>query len=196
MMRYKHRALLTLGSLIATSSLALAQGGRGLDAVFANPRGQRNWLYFGDGEGGFARTDVGGDADVTLGVALGFVDGDNHLDAVFANRNNPNLVCLGDGAGSFACSNIVEETIKSFGVALGFIDSDQNLDAIFANREAPSHVCVGDGAGGFSCSDLDGGDGWGGYDCVGIEFRMAACGNPVRGRRLDGLLREAARAHQ
>ena len=42
------------------------------------------------------------------------------LDAVFANRGQPNRVCLGDGTGSLnTCSDVSADTNKSEGVALG-----------------------------------------------------------------------------
>ena len=100
-----------------------------LDAVFANAvfPTQPNRVCLGDGAGGFTScsnvsTDTNG-----LSVALGFVDGDSNLDAVFANSlGSPNRVCLGDGAGGFTetCSNVSEEEKKIGRVPLGFEDGD------------------------------------------------------------------------
>jgi hypothetical protein len=87
-------------------------------------------------------------------VALGFVDGDSTVDAVFANSAQRNRVCLGDGAGGFACSDVSADTNQSLNVALGFVDGDSTLDAVFANFNQRNRVCLGDGAGGFACSDV------------------------------------------
>jgi len=76
---------------------------------------------------------VSADTNQSSGVALGIIDGDTNLDAVFANGNQINRVCLGDGSGGFTCSNVDADMNGSTGVALGFIDGDTDLDAIFAN---------------------------------------------------------------
>jgi uncharacterized repeat protein (TIGR01451 family) len=89
-------------------------------------------------------------------VALGFVNGDTTLDAVFANVGESNRVCLGDGVGGFACSDVSGDTFSSDGVALGDVDDDTNLDAVFANVGESNHVCLGNGAGAFACSDVSG----------------------------------------
>ncbi len=46
-------------------------------------------------------------------MALGDVNGDTKVDAVFANQNQPNRVCLGDGAGGFTCSDVSSDTNDS-----------------------------------------------------------------------------------
>ena len=72
--------------------------------------------------GGFACSDVSADTRASFAVALGDVDGDGMLDAVFANFsvdiNHADSLCLGDGMGGFACSNVNADTNRSFGVAL------------------------------------------------------------------------------
>lgn len=88
-------------------------------------------------------------------VALGFVDGDSNLDAVFVGAPWRHATCLCDGDGAFSC--------QSYGVgnagdvALGFLDADANLDAVFAMHSEPNEVCLGDGTGDFpSCSFVNG----------------------------------------
>ena len=128
-----------------------------LDAVFANEFGEANRVCLGDGTGGFTCSDVASD-DVlndSQGVALGDVNGDNILDAVFANRNDPNRVCRGDGTGGFTCEDVAsDDTNRSRGVALGDVNGDNILDAVFANLGEANRVCRGDGTGGFTCSDV------------------------------------------
>ena len=56
---------------------------------------------------------------LSQGVALGGLDGDGNLDAVFANVGQRNRVCLGAGAGGFtSCSDVSTDSNSSFGVAL------------------------------------------------------------------------------
>ena len=52
-------------------------------------------------------------------MALGLIDEDNNLDAMFANEGLPNQLCLGNGSGGFTCSNIDNDTGNSQSVALG-----------------------------------------------------------------------------
>ena len=95
-------------------------------AIFANS-GQPNRVCLGDGAGGFSCSDVSSDTNSTFGVALGDVDGDNALDAVFAEFG-PNRVCLGDGAGGFSCSDFSSDTNSTRAVALGEVDGDVDDD--------------------------------------------------------------------
>ena len=136
-----------------------------LDAVFANAGfpPQRNRVCRGDGAGGFTVpcSDVSADTLVSLSVALGFVDGDGNLDAIFANSlGSPNRVCLGNGTGGFiSCSNVSADTNASLSLALGFVDGDATLDAVFANTGQRNRVCLGNGDGTFGtpgneCSDV------------------------------------------
>ena len=84
---------------------------------------------------------------LSVDVALGGLDGDGNLDAVFANSLQQNSVCLGDGAGGFTCSDVGTDTKESRGVALGMVDGDTNLDAVFANSNQKNRVCLGNGSG-------------------------------------------------
>ncbi len=138
-------------------SMALGiDGNADIDAVFSN-EGQINRVCLGNGAGGFTCSSVSADTNSSYGVALGFVDGDTNLDAVFSNAlsgSRNNRVCLGNGAGGFTCSNVSADTNTSRGVALGFIDGDANLDAVFSNYGQINRVCLGNGAGGFTCSNV------------------------------------------
>ena len=126
-----------------------------LDAVFAN-RGT-NRVCLGNDAGGSACRDASTDMNTTEGVALGFVDGDPHLDAVFGNAGvaETNRVCLGNGAGGFACSDVSTDLDNSRDVALGLVDGNQDLDAVFGNFLEPNRLCRGNGNGGFlPCSNI------------------------------------------
>ena len=145
-------------------ALGNVNGDSFLDAVFANSRGSSgsnpidppsgvNRVCLGDGAGHFACSDVSVDTNESSGVALGDVNDDTFLDAVFANRNEQNRVCLGDGAGHFTCNDISADNNLSWRVALGNVNGDSFLDAVFASYPS-NQVCLGNGAGGFTCSDV------------------------------------------
>ena len=155
-----------------SSSVALGDvnGDTFLDTVFADSGpfpiteviGEQNQICLGDGTGDFTCSDVSTDTNDSFGVALGDVNGDTFLDAVFANFFDSNRICLGDGMGGFTCSDVSADTNDSSGVALGDVNGDTFLDAVFANFGPiflPSigernRICLGDGMGGFTCSDV------------------------------------------
>lgn len=145
-------------AILAVALLAVAAGPSEFayasdDAVFANYN-STNRVCESDGSGGFVCSDVSADQNLTGGVALGYIDGDPHLDAVFANESDErNRVCFGDGVGGFAnCAEVSTDEDFSKAVALGYINGDQSLDIVFANLNDPDRVCLGDGGGGFNCS--------------------------------------------
>ncbi|MFB0536122.1 MAG: FG-GAP-like repeat-containing protein, partial [Anaerolineae bacterium] len=141
-------------------ALGLVNGDGNLDAVFANAglANQENRVCLGNGSGGFTCSDVSSDTNSSIDVALGYVNGDGNLDAVFANLGQRNRVCLGNGLGGFTCSDVSTDTNQSRGVAPGYVNGDGNLDAVFANSipvvGQRNRVCLGNGSGGFTCSDV------------------------------------------
>ncbi len=139
-------------------ALGLFDGDQNLDVVFGNTSAdsnRENRICLGNGQGGFLCSSISSDANYTNGVGLGAINGDSHLDIIFANRNQRNRVCLGNGSGSFACHDVSDEANQSLDVALGYVDGDSNLDAIFANGQESgktNRICLGNGRGGFTCS--------------------------------------------
>jgi hypothetical protein len=111
-------------------------------------------VCLGDGEGAFICGDVSTDTNRTNDVALGDIDDDGNLDAVFANEGPRNRVCLGDGTGGFACRDVSTDTNSSIDLALGDVNRDNRLDAVFGNIGGRNRVCLGNGSGGFSCSNV------------------------------------------
>ena len=124
-----------------------------LDAVFANFNAP-NRVCLGNGSGGSPSCADASDHSFTESVALGFVNDDGELDAVFGNTGE-NRVCLGNGSGGFsACADVSGDTFDSRGTALGFVTDDGNLDAVFANFSNANRVCLGNGSGSFPfCAD-------------------------------------------
>jgi hypothetical protein len=97
---------------------------------------------------------VSTDTRNSIDVALGDVNGDFDVDAVFAGHGGRNSVCLGDGSGGFVCGDVSTDDLGSFGVGLGDMNGDNKLDAVFANLDQRNRVCLGNGSGGFTCSDV------------------------------------------
>jgi Tol biopolymer transport system component len=103
----------------------------------------------------------------TYQVALGDLDGDGDLDAVFSNmRSSHSQVWLNDGTGSFTDTG-QELAQQGHGVALGDLDSDGDLDAFIsvatygatgADSRKPSKVYLNDGTGVLRDSGQDLGD--------------------------------------
>jgi hypothetical protein len=103
----------------------------------------------------------------TFQVALGDVDGDGDLDAVFSNMGpRHSQVWLNDGSGFFVDSG-QELTQQGHGAALGDLDGDGDLDLFISCASysangveyyAPSKVYLNDGTGVFRDSGQDLGD--------------------------------------
>ena len=83
-------------------------------------------MCLGDGAGGFSCQDINSDGIPSLGVVLGDFDGDDILDALFANNANANEICLSDGVGNFDCQDLSGTRSQYMGV--GDVDGDGNLD--------------------------------------------------------------------
>ncbi|MBN1890565.1 MAG: VCBS repeat-containing protein [Thermoflexales bacterium] len=130
-----------------------------LDVAFGNYL-EQNELYLNDGEAHFdwpgAKIDFGPDADGTLSVALGDMDGDGHLDIAVGNEWAQNIVYLNDGTGSLApCQNVGTGTDGITSVALGDVDGDGALDIVTSDDEGMDVIYLNDGSGYFYSGEAD-----------------------------------------
>ncbi len=137
-----------------------------LDAVLANvermpdrQNPQHNRVCLGDGAGHFACHDMNADSYRSTAVALGDLDRDGNLDAVFANTNQgSSQACFGDGHGDFDCRRVDSQASSSSGVVLVDLDGNRTLDIVFSSaivqRREPNRACLGDGHGAFDCRNI------------------------------------------
>jgi hypothetical protein len=160
------------GGALEGEGIALGDvdGDGDLDVVVAN-RGAPNQLLINqDGEGTFVAYDLPFPESIyssnySVDVALGDVDGDGDLDAVFASQAvfAPNQLLINqDGEGTFVASDLPGGDFSSEGIALGDVDGDGDLDVLVANFSTvggggSNQVLINqNGKGTFVAFDLDG----------------------------------------
>ena len=117
------------------------------DFLVAND-GERNQLWINEGDGKFVdrgvrfgvATNIEGDTEASMGIALGDVDGDLRLDALMTHLGGEtNTLYLADPMGllldSSALSGVGFPSVADtgFGVALADLDQDADLDLAVAN---------------------------------------------------------------
>lgn len=117
------------------------------DFLVAND-GERNQLWINEGDGKFVdrgvrfgiATNIEGDTEASMGVALGDVDGDLRLDALMTHLGGEtNTLYLADPMGmlldSSALAGVGFPSVADtgFGVALADLDQDADLDLAVAN---------------------------------------------------------------
>ncbi len=112
-----------------------------------------NRICLGDGRGRFGCQRLSDDLNASRGVALGDVDADGHLDAVFANDNEDTL-CLGQSDTTFQCQFLSEDVVTSNGVSLGDLNGDGRMDVVFANSKQ-NQVCLQNNNLSFSCKNVE-----------------------------------------
>ncbi|MEM7205896.1 MAG: VCBS repeat-containing protein [Planctomycetota bacterium] len=144
-------------------ALGDVDGDGDLDAILAlngDPRGTPGVgaeLWLNDGTGRFIDAPARLPASVNrvaLAVAMGDVDGDGDLDALFGQWGRPCLLFINDGSGQFTDQSawIPQDSSVTEALALVDLDGDGDLDAVLANGAAgaASRVWANNGTGHFS----------------------------------------------
>ena len=157
----------TIGASFGTSAdipVALVHGDVDSDGdedfVMGNGDGLQSQLYLNDGSGVFAQStsvQLFAHAGVTTSLAMGDVNGDNHVDLVMGTFEGPNVVFLGDGSGNLGGSPSTEFEFGTAGdltwaIVLGDVSGDGILDVVTGNTQQQHRVYLGDGTGAFGGS--------------------------------------------
>ena len=93
----------------------------------------QNFLWIGDGTGGFTAGHIAGDLSSALGVDSGDVNRDGFID-IYVTNTGQNFLWLGSPTG-FTSGSIPGDTGPSFDTALGDLNNDGYLDLYVANYE-------------------------------------------------------------
>jgi hypothetical protein len=89
----------------------------------------------------------------TTSVALGDLNGDDYLDVVEGNKDQPNRIFLNNGSGTFTDTGQALGNHSTHSVALGDLDRDGDLDLFEANAFGQANrIWWNDGTGRFTLS--------------------------------------------
>jgi hypothetical protein len=137
-----------------TAAIALGDvdGDGDLDVVAGN-NGEANRLYLNNGAAdpfnGVTGTDITTDAQQTLAIALGDVDGDGDLDVVAANPLYTNRLYLNNGTANpfsgVTGTDITSDANFTMSIALGDMDGDGDLDVVVGNSSQVNRLYLNNG---------------------------------------------------
>jgi FG-GAP-like repeat len=144
---------LALGDLDADGKLDVAVTSTGFRSGPVSPApGDRLTLLFGNGRGGFRRSDIPVKTCHTWFVAIGDVNGDRKPDLVTTHADAGFVsVLLGDGRGNFAevGGSPFDLGQKAWYVALADLNRDGHADMVAA-ADTGVRALIGNGRGGFT----------------------------------------------
>jgi hypothetical protein len=142
---------LAIGDLDADGTVDIVVTSTGLRPPGAAQYNDGLTALFGDGRGGFRRSQIPVKTGRTWFVAIGDVNQDKKPDLVTTHTEDRQLsVLLGDGRGNFAemAGSPLDLGNKTFYIALVDLDRNGNADVIAA-ADTGVRVMLGDGRGGF-----------------------------------------------
>ncbi|MEP1208256.1 MAG: VCBS domain-containing protein [Rhizobiaceae bacterium] len=145
-----------------------------LDAILTTDNGTNQLLTnLGGTQGGtegtfaasFLPSAVNQLASLSVGIDIGDVNGDGHLDVLIASTLDQNELLLGNGAGGFTTGVLAGGNRDSTSIRLGDLDGDGDLDAFVTNIDGQANqVLINQGGtqggtlGTFVASDVAGGN--------------------------------------
>jgi len=144
---------LALGDLDVDGKLDAAVTSTGFRSGPVSPLpGDRLTLLFGDGRGGFRRSDIPLKTGHTWFVAIGDVNGDKKPDLATTHINNQLVsVLIGDGRGNFAEAAGSPFEIGQAAHSIGLVDLNRDGHAdLVAAANTGVRALIGDGRGGFA----------------------------------------------
>ena len=140
--------------LSSAAALGDLDGDGDLDLVVANSGSQRNRVYLNNGTSdpfnGVTGSDLSTDPQISVGIALGDMDGDGDLDVVVGNSSSQtNRLYLNNGTadpfnGVFG-SNITNDLASTRAISLGDLDGDGDLDVVAANLNTTNRLYLNNG---------------------------------------------------
>lgn len=146
---------LALGDLDGDGKLDAAVTSTGFRSGAVPPApGDRLTLLFGDGRGGFRRSDIPQKTGRTWFVATGDVNGDRKPDLVTTHIDSALVsVLIGDGRGSFAeaSGSPFQLGQQAFHIGLADLNRDGRADLVAAANTGV-RALIGDGRGGFTAA--------------------------------------------
>jgi FG-GAP-like repeat len=138
-------------ALTGPNNLALGDldGDGKVDALAAYSGTGEAYVLKGNGDGTFTQKTAMSFVDPVIGVALGRLNGDGHLDAVLVSAKSTANVLINNGDGGFN-TLVASPHLDLGGVALGDVDGDGHLDLITPVTELTAgdlwvNLGVGDG---------------------------------------------------
>lgn len=141
--------------VFSTFAIALEDlNGDGYPDVVSGNYGATNRIYINTGWihpfAGVSGVDIGGDANNTLSLAIGDINGDGYADVIAGNYDGTNRYYLNNGTTQpfegAEGKDITEDKDKTFSTALFDMDSDGDLDVISGNTGQPIRLYLNNGS--------------------------------------------------
>jgi hypothetical protein len=145
-----------VGSFPSSVAVGDMNGDGRLDLAVANTGSSNVTVLLGNGSGGFTPAPGSpvpmGAGTLPRSVAVGYMNGDGHLDIAVASTGSDRVtILLGDGSGRFTQAWVAAVGFTPICVAVGDLNGDGKLDLAVANNGSNTvTILLGDGSGGFT----------------------------------------------